>query len=235
MLNDFIFVALPYTALALVLCVTPYRFLTNRLTWTAYSSQFLERRLLYWGSNPWHYGIIPVLAAHIISFAFPGEMKGFLGNQQTLLILESLGLGLGLLALFGSLLLILRRTNSAQLSRVTFSSDWLVLYLLAIQAGSGVYIGYFLRWGSQWYLHTAVPYLWSVVSFNPQPLYVADLPPVFKLHAACAFLVVAVLPFTKLVHLLYLPVAYLMDPPLLYRWRAGGSRRSKKSRSGETQ
>jgi hypothetical protein len=57
MLNNFIFVALPYTALALVLFVTPYRYLTNRLTWSAYSSQFLERRLLYWGSNPWHYGM----------------------------------------------------------------------------------------------------------------------------------------------------------------------------------
>jgi nitrate reductase gamma subunit len=54
--------------------------------------------------------------------------------------------------------------------------------------------------------------------FNPQIGYVADLPLVFKLHAAGAFLIVAVLPFTKLVHLLYLPVRFLADPPILYRW-----------------
>ena len=220
MLNDFIFIALPYVALALVLLVTPYRFLTNRLTWSAYSTQFLERKLLFWGINPWHYGIIPILAAHIIGFAFPGLMKGFLGNQDTLLILESFGLGLGLFALLGCLLLLLRRSNTTQLNRVTFSSDWLILYLLAFQAGTGIYIGYFLRWGSQWYLHTAVPYLWSIVSFQPQIGFVSDLPLVFKLHAACAFLVVAVLPFTKLVHLLYLPLDFLKDPPLLYRWRS---------------
>ena len=220
MLNDFIFIALPYAALALVLLVTPYRFLTNRLTWSAYSTQFLERKLLFWGINPWHYGIIPILAAHIVSFAFPGLMKGFLGNQQTLLILESIGLGLGLFALLGCLLLLLRRSNTIQLNRVTFSSDWLILYLLVFQAGTGIYIGYFLRWGSQWYLHTAVPYLWSIVSFQPQIGFVSDLPLVFKLHAACAFLIVAVLPFTKLVHLLYLPLDYLKDPPLLYRWRS---------------
>ena len=220
MLNDFIFIALPYTALALVLFVTPYRYLNNRLTWSAYSTQFLERKLLYWGINPWHYGIIPVLAAHIIGFAFPGLMKGFLGNQETLLLLESIGTGLGLFALLGSLLLLLRRSNSVQLNRVTFSSDWLVLYLLAFQAGTGVYIGLFMRWGSQWYLHTAVPYLWSIVSFNPQIGFVADLPLVFKLHAASAFLVVGVLPFTKLVHLLYLPLDYLKDPPIQYRWRS---------------
>jgi nitrate reductase gamma subunit len=220
MLNDFIFIVLPYAALALVLCVTPYRFLNNRLTWSAYSTQFLERKLLYWGINPWHYGIIPILAAHIIGFAFPGQMKRLLGNQDTLLILESLGMGMGLLALLGCLLLLLRRSNSVQLKRVTFSPDWLVLYLLAFQAGTGIYIGYFLRWGSQWYLHTAVPYLWSIVSFNPQIGYVTDLPLVFKLHAACAFLVVAALPFTKLVHLLYLPTDFLKDPPILYRWRS---------------
>jgi len=117
--------------------VTPYRFLNNRLTWSAYSTQFLERKLLYWGINPWHYGIIPVLAAHLVGFAFPGPMKGFLGNQQTLLLVESFGLGLGLFALLGCLLLLLRRSNSERLARVTFGSDWLILYLLAFQAGTG--------------------------------------------------------------------------------------------------
>ena len=219
MLNAFIFIALPYAALALLLCVTPYRFLTNRLTWTAYSTQFLERKFLFWGINPWHYGIIPILAAHLIGFAFPGQVKGFLGNQQTLLLVESFGLGLGLFALLGCLLLLLRRSNSAMLSKVTFGSDWLVLYLLAFQAGTGIYIAYFMRWGSQWYLHTAVPYLWSIVSFDPQLGYVTDLPLVFKLHAACAFLIVGALPFTKLVHMLYLPIDFLKDPPILYRWR----------------
>lgn len=220
MLNDFVFIALPYAALILLLFVRPYRFLTNRLTWSAYSSQFLESKLLFWGSNPWHYGIIPILAAHIIGFAFPGQMKRILGKQETLLFLESLGLGLGLLALLGCILLLLRRSNSARLSRVTFISDWLILFLLAIQTGTGIYIGYFLRWGSEWYLHTAVPYLWSIISFHPQLDLVADLPPVFKLHSACAFLVVAILPFTKLVHLLYLPIDYLKDPPIQYRWRS---------------
>ena len=42
------FIALPYAALALVLLVTPYRFLSKRLTWSAYSTQVLERKVLYW-------------------------------------------------------------------------------------------------------------------------------------------------------------------------------------------
>lgn len=223
MLNSFIFVAMPYAALALLIFVTPYRFYSNRLTWSAYSTQFLECNTLFWGINPWHYGILPVLAAHFVGVIFPGPMKAFLGNQTYLIIFESVGLALGLFALFGCLLLLLRRVNTPILKRVTFAADWVLLYLLTAQTLSGVYVATYMRWGSQWYLHTAVPYLWSLLAFNPQIEYVADFPLVFKLHAAGAFLIVALLPFTKLVHLLYVPFRFLMDPPILYRWRSRGS------------
>lgn len=222
MLNTFIFVVLPYMALALLVFVTPYRYVTNRLTWSAYSTQFLERKALFWGINPWHYGIIPILAAHVAGIIAPGTMKSFLANQDTLIILENLGLGLGLFALFGCLVLLPRRINAPLLKRVTFASDYILLILLAVQAATGVYISLFMRWGSQWYLHTAVPYLWSLAALNPRVDYMADFPMILKLHAAGAFLIVALLPFTKLVHLLFLPIGFLKEAPILYRWRAKG-------------
>ncbi len=220
MLNNFIFIVLPYTALALLIFVTPDRYFSNRLTWSAYSTQFLERKTLFWGINPWHYGIIPVLAAHLLGFIAPGPMKALLGNQRNLVIFESIGLALGLFAVFGCLALLLRRVNTPILKKVTYTADWVLLYLLAAQALSGVYIGVFMRWGSQWYLHTAVPYFWSLATFNPQIDYMADFPLMLKLHAAGAFLIVALIPFTKLVHLLYVPVGFLTDPPILYKWRS---------------
>ena len=220
MLNTLIFVALPYVALALLFFVTSYRYLSTRLTWSAFSTELVERKFLYWGSNFWHYGIIPILLAHLITFLIPWQMGRFLGNQNTLLILESVGLGLGLLAFLGIVVLMLRRVNSPMLKRVTYFSDWLLLSLLLIQAGTGVYIAFFLRWGSLWYLNTAAPYFWSMWSFNPQPEYMADLPAVLKMHAACAFVIIGVLPFTKLVHMLFLPIDFLKDAPILYRWRS---------------
>lgn len=220
MLNVFIFVVLPYVALALLLFVTPYRYFSNRLTWSAYSTQFLEQKALFWGSNPWHYGIIPVVLAHFLGIIAPGPMRTILANQRTLILLESIGLGLGLFALFGCLVLMARRAQTPLLKPVTSAVDWVLLVVLTVQAASGVYLGLFMRWGSQWYLHTAVPYFHSLLVFNPQIEFVADFPLVFKLHAAGGFLIVALLPFTKLVHLLYLPVGFLRDPPILYRWRA---------------
>jgi nitrate reductase gamma subunit len=220
MLNVFIFIVLPYAALALFLFVTPYRYFSNRLTWSAYSTQFLEQKNLYWGSNPWHYGIIPVVAAHFLGIVAPGAMKTILANTKALILLESMGLGLGLFALFGCLVLLARRLNTPILKPVTNAGDWALLFLLVLQTATGVYMGLFMRWGAQWYLHTAVPYLRSLLVFNPQIGFMADFPLVFKLHAAGAFLIVALLPFTKLVHLLYLPIDFLRDPPILYRWRS---------------
>ncbi|MBF8260422.1 MAG: Respiratory nitrate reductase subunit gamma [Actinobacteria bacterium] len=217
MLNVFLFVVLPYVALALFIFVTPYRYFSNRLTWSAYSTQFLEQKA---GSNPWHYGIIPVVLAHFAGVIAPGPMKALLANQQTLILLESVGLGLGLFALFGCLVLMVRRAQTPLLKPVTSAVDWVLLFLLAVQAATGVYMGLFMRWGSQWHLHTAVPYLHSLLVFHPRIEFVADFPLVFKLHAAGAFLIVALLPFTKLVHLLFLPIGFLKDPPILYRWRS---------------
>lgn len=218
MMNVFIFIVLPYAALVLFLVVTPYRYFSNRLGWSAYSTQFLEQKALYWGSNPWHYGIIPVLVAHLVGVIAPGPMKAILGNQQILIVLEDIGQGLALLALFGLLVLAIRRAGSPILKPVTSAGDWALLVLLLVEVATGMYMGIVFRGGPLWYLYTAVPYFHSLLLFNPQIGYVADLPLVFKLHAAGAFLIVAVLPFTKLVHLLYLPVRFLADPPILYRW-----------------
>ena len=219
MLNVFIFIVLPYAALALLIFVTPYRYFSNRLTWTAYSTQFLERKTLFWGIDPWHYGIILVLIAHLAGIIAPAFMKRLLSDQNRLLFFEGLGLGLGLLALFGILLLILRRVSLPILKGVTSASDYILLCLLALQAAGGVYIAITLRWGSQWYLHAVVPYFYSLLLFNPQVEYMADFPLIVKLHAAGAFLILGILPFTKLVHLFYQPFSFLKDPPLLYRWR----------------
>ncbi|MEI6385749.1 MAG: respiratory nitrate reductase subunit gamma, partial [Spirochaetota bacterium] len=166
MLNGLIFILMPYLALGLLLFVTPWRFVSNRLSWSAYSTQFLERENLFWGINPWHYGILPVLLAHFLAVLFPGPMKAFLGNQGNLIAFESLGLAFGLFALLGCLLLLLRRATKPILKQVTYAPDWILLLLLAAQSLTGVYVATFMNWGSEWALYTAVPYLWSLATFT---------------------------------------------------------------------
>jgi nitrate reductase gamma subunit len=217
MLDVLIFAVLPYFAIALAIFVTPYRYFSNRLDWSTFSTQFLERRSLYWGSIPWHYGVVLILAGHIIGFLFPSTIQSLLSDLSALIALESIALGLGLMTLFGSIILLVRRFSGV-VRAVTSYADWVLLLLILLQAATGVYMGLFVRWGMEWYLHTAVPWLYSLLTLNPQIGFVSGLPLVFKLHVAGAFLILAVLPFTKLVHFLFLPLDYLKDPPILYRW-----------------
>jgi nitrate reductase gamma subunit len=218
MLDSLIFIALPYSALALFLFVVPYRYFADRLKWTPFSTQFLEHKTLYWGAMAWHFGIILVLLIHLTGFLAPRLFQALLSNQTFLVTMENVSLGLGLLALFGSIVLLVRRWTSARVRSVTGIADRLILILLIFQVATGLYINIFIRWGYQWYHYTAVPYLYSLITLSPEIGYVSDFPLLFKLHVAGAFLIFGLLPFTKLVHLFYLPIAFLKDPPIVYRW-----------------
>jgi nitrate reductase gamma subunit len=59
----------------------------------------------------------------------------------------------------------------------------------------------------------------------------AVLPAVVKLHAVNAFILVALLPLSKLAHATSIPVAYLWRPPQVVMWRRA-PRESTLPRSG---
>lgn len=216
MIDAFLFGVLPYLAVALAAGGTWYRRRALRDTLGARSTQLLESRVQYWGSVPWHGAILTVLAAHLLAFLFPGAFGRVLGSPGRLYFLEITGLGLGLLTVVGIGLLLLRRTR---LPAATGPLDWLVLALLLLQAATGVYVAYALRWGSVWYLHTATPWLASLFRLAPQVDLMAVLPPVVKVHAVNAFVLLALVPLTRLVHVVSVPLPYLWRPPQLVIWR----------------
>lgn len=208
----------PYVALSLAVAVGIYRFFIDRYSWSSHSSQFLETRALYWGSVPWHYPILIILAAHLLAFLIPSGWGAILGSPLRLYTLELIGFGLGFWALFGLLVLILRRGMSERVSAVTTPVDWIVLASLMLQMVTGIYIALTLRWGSLWYLDTATPWLWSLVTFDPQVQYLSALPLSVKIHAVNAFVLIGLLPFSRLVHLISIPLGYLARPLQVVVW-----------------
>ena len=218
MFDLILFGIFPYVAVALALAVGSYRYVVDRYSWSSHSSQFLESRLLFWGSVPWHYAILLILLAHLLAVLFPGSWGVLLGRPIRLYILEVSGLALGLCTVIAIVLLIARRLADARLAAVTTGIDWLVLALLLLQVATGVYIAFTLRWGGVWYVHTATPWLRSLLSFQPEVQYLAVLPTVVKLHAFNAFLLVALLPFSRLVHALSVPLGYLARPYQVVIW-----------------
>ena len=216
MLDAFLFGVFPYLAVALAVGGTVYRRRALRDTLGARSTQLLEGRAQYWGSVPWHHAILVILAAHLGAALFPGAFARLLGAPGRLYALEITGLGLGALTVVGLAVLLARRTR---LGAVTGARDWVVLALLLLQAATGVYVAYALRWGSVWYLHTAAPWLASLLRLAPRVELMAVLPPVVKLHAVNAFLLIALVPLTRLVHVVSFPLSSLWRPPPVVIWR----------------
>ncbi len=218
MINFVLFGILPYVALAIAIVGLVWRYRTNQFSYSSVSSQFLENRQLFWGSVPWHYGIIIILLGHLIGVLFPSGIMAFNGVPVRLYILEGTGLALGILALVGLVFLLLRRATNERIRAVTSSMDLVLLLLLLLSIVTGVGTAIFYRWGSGWYVQTATPYLRSLFTFSLEVGYMASLPLLVKIHAVNAFVILAVFPFTRLVHMLSVPVAYLWRPYQLVVW-----------------
>lgn len=218
-MSTFLFVAFPYIALVLAIGGGAYRFYSRRFSYSSLSSQLLENRRLFWGSVPWHYGITLILLAHLLAALFPQAAAAILGNRIRLLILEMTGVSLAIFALFGIVILIIRRLPSdSRVRAVTSIMDGVLLFFLLVQVITGITIALFDRWGSLWYLKTAVPWFWSLVLLRPDPSTVAFLPPFVKFHFVWGFAVILLFPFSRLVHVVKFPVHYLWRPYQVVIW-----------------
>jgi nitrate reductase gamma subunit len=213
-----LFAAFPYVATALAVVVGILRYRLARFTHSSLSSQFLESRLLFWGSVPWHYAILIVLLAHVAPLVFPAGWAALIASPVRLWALEVTGLALALTALAGLAVLVLRRVSDDRARVVASPADWALLGVLLAQVALGFWIALAYRWGSDWYLHTAVPWLVSLATLRPAVHHVTALPWLVKLHMLGGFVLVALFPFTRLVHLVAFPWSYLWRPYQVVVW-----------------
>lgn len=213
-----LFGALPYVAIALFLIISIQRYRNDPFSFSSLSSQFLESKRLFWGSVPFHLGIITLFFGHLIGFCFPRSLT--LWNQMPvrLFILEATAMTAALLTLVGLCGLIYRRFTSPRLIANTSKADIVVYILLLFQIITGLWVALTLQWGSAWYAHTAVPYLWSIVTFSPDITLVTELKLAAQLHIIGAWVLIAAFSFTRLVHVLVAPIPYLWRPLQVHIW-----------------
>jgi len=218
MLETFLFGVFPYVATAVMIVGLIWRYRTNQFSYSSVSSQFLENRQLFWGSVPWHYGIILVLLAHLVGVVLPEQVKAINGVPVRLYILEGTALALSIALLVGLAILIFRRFVSSSVRVTTSVMDWVLLAVLLAQVVTGILTAILYRWGSAWSVQTATPYFWSLFTLSPKVEYMTALPLISKLHAINFFILVALFPFSRLVHMLSVPLAYLWRPYQIVMW-----------------
>ncbi|MCK4738379.1 MAG: respiratory nitrate reductase subunit gamma [Deltaproteobacteria bacterium] len=219
--NSVLYGQLPYVIITIAVVGTIARYVTNAYSWSSQSSQFLENKVLFFGSFPWHFGIVLVLLAHIFAIFFPSAILSWNAVPFRLYALEVTGLILGLLALFGLIMFVYRRLTDSRVRAVTSTADVLVIIILLVQVISGVATAIYFNWGSNWFAASAVPWIWSIITFSPDVAFIAGLPLLAKIHIFNAMLFILLIPFSRFVHFLAIvgPIQYVFGRPYqLVRW-----------------
>ncbi len=210
MINTLIFLVLPYMAILIFLIGSIYRYKSKGFTVSSLSSQFLEGKKLFWGSQPFHWGLFFLFFGHLFAFLFPRVVLAWNGMPVRLLILEITSFAFGLCALLGLLLLIFRRLTVRRVQIVTSKMDVVVYLVLLTQVISGLLVAYHNRWGSSWFAAFITPYLRSIFVFDPQIDAIASVNSLsLKVHVISAFALIGIIPFTRFIHFLVYPIDYL--------------------------
>lgn len=219
-LDTFLWLIIPYMALAVFVLGHIWRFRRDRFGWTTRSSQIYESKLLRIGSPLFHYGIIFVFLGHVVGLGIPKSWTSAVGVTDHMYHFMAITVGLGAAAatVGGLALLIYRRRTNNRVFGATTRLDKLMYLMLSIVILAGVYStifdsalgGYDYREGvSVWFRQ-----FWM---FQPDIALMASAPLGFQVHVMAAILIFAVWPFTRLVHVFAAPIGYLTRPYIVYR------------------
>lgn len=226
----FVWLVLPYVSVVTFAVGHAWRYRRDQFGWTSRSTQLLESRLLAWGSTLFHYGALAVIAGHVLGILVPAHATAAIGISENVYhhLAGIAGAVAGLICLLGLGILIVRRSRVRRVRVTTTLSDVVVFVLLAglIALGDGQTLGYNVFGSGYDYRATVGPWFRGVW-VDPQPSLMTDAPIAYQVHAALPWLLYAVWPFSRLVHVWSYPLQYLGRPYILYRSRFPARRRAR--------
>jgi nitrate reductase gamma subunit len=218
----FVWLVLPYVSVTVFVVGHWWRYRRDQFGWTTYSTQLLESRLLAWGSTLFHFGALAVIAGHVAGILVPASFTARFGVSENLYHhVSGIAGGIaGLVCLAGFGILAFRRSRVHRVRVTTTTTDVVVFVLLGtlIVIGELLTLGYNVFGSGYDYRETVAPWFRSLW-YDPQPSLMADTPVGYQLHAAIPWLLYAVWPFSRLVHVWSVPLQYLGRPYILYRRR----------------
>ena len=224
-MTTFLWVIFPYLCLTSFVVGHYWRYRYDKFGWTTRSSQLYEDRLLRIGSPLFHFGMLGVLAGHIIGLVIPQVWTDALGLSRHAYHVLALAAGIpaGIAAVAGLLILIYRRRMTGPVFSATTFNDKAMYAVLGAVILLGIWntiAGSWLQFGGEYNYRDGVsPYFRSIFTFQPKGTLMAEAPLGFQLHALFAFLLFAMWPFTRLVHVFSAPIGYLTRPYVVYRSR----------------
>ena len=221
-MNALPWVVFPYAALLVFVGGHVWRWRYDRLGWTSGSSQLLEQRWLRIGSPLFHIGLLGVIGGHVLGVLVPARATRALGVTDGAYHVVSVAAGgvFGALALAGVVILLLRRVLIRRVRRTGSVADIAVdvLLLVVIAIGMGETVGWNLFVGEYGYRETVSVWYRQLFTLGPDASLMSGAPWVYQAHTLAAFALFALWPFSRLVHVWTVPVAYVTRRAhILYR------------------
>jgi len=224
-MNEFLWVIVPYLCLATFVVGHFWRYRYDKFGWTTRSSQLYEDRLLRLGSPLFHFGLLGVVAGHVMGLVVPKAWTDAVGISESAYHLAAVvgGLAAGAMTVVGLAILIYRRRTVGPVFSATTRMDKVMYVFLGGVILLGIWntvISSALHAGGGYDYREGVA-LWfrGIFAFRPDAVLMADAPLGFQAHALVAFGLFALWPFTRLVHVFSAPLGYLTRPYLVYRSR----------------
>ena len=211
-LQIFLFGVYPYVALTIAIIGTWVRFDLSQYSWKTGSSQMLRNKNMRWASNLFHVGILGLIFGHLIGMLTPHFLYDrFIsaGHKQILAVVVG-GIA-GVFCWFGLVMLMWRRFTDERISHTSTFSDKLVLVLLFIQLNLGLISiftsvkhldGYTMMNLAGWAQDITILRPWQAAARIEQ----TDL--IYQLHMALGITLIAIFPFTRLIHIISAPIWY---------------------------
>lgn len=222
----FLWLVLPYLAIASFVLGHIWRYRHDQFTWTTRSTQLLEARWLKIGSPLFHFGLLAVIGGHVIGILIPKAWTDGLGiSEDTYRIFSAtMGTLAGVATLAGLAILIARRMLNRRVAATTHGWDVSVMVLLGFMVFTGMWNTsiHNLILGGYDYRETVSPWFRGLFLLDPNAslMTAASVPLSYQLHAIGGWLLIAIWPFTRLVHAWSVPLTYLRRSPIVYRSRA---------------
>ncbi len=220
LLYELLFTVFPYFCLTTFIVGHSYRYVADRYTWNARSSQFLDNKSLFWGAVLFHVGIILTFVGHAGGLLIPQRYYDLFGidSQMHLAIAHWSGEMVGIAAFVGCVLLLWRRLTNRRVRAAGTVNDVITLGALTLVIGTGVYNVFF---GHYDVLYSVAPWIRGIVFFNPDPELMRPVPISFKIHVTAAWVLLGFSPFSRLVHIWSVPIFYFFRRRIVFRRRPG--------------
>jgi nitrate reductase gamma subunit len=227
-----LYAVLPYAALAVFAVGTSWRYRSDQYGWGARSTQFLEGRVLRFGSTVFHLGVLAAIGGHVLGILVPQSWTAAVGVSDSAYhaLAVAGGVSAGAAVGAGFLTLLYRRLRFPRVRVTTTRMDLAVFAMLAFGIVTGLLATLTNLGDSVAYRETVAPYFRQIFVLDPQPELMTGggVSLVFQIHVVGVWFLYALWPFSRLVHVWSIPVDFLRRSPIQYRSRGGRPRASRR-------